>query len=103
MKINLKPMVSGSFQIKKLEIKIKGSSKSSRTGKDYNQIVEDLLDEGFFRNAVSNPEVRDRVSKRGVALSPRINSLISAKLQNLVKSKKLAKFKQGKGFVYQER
>lgn len=101
-KINLRPMVSGSFQIKKLEIKTKGKSKS-RTGKDYNQIVDDLFDEGYFRNPVLVREVHERVSKRGIILSSRLKNNINAKIQNLVKSKKLAKFKQGKTFVYQER
>ncbi len=104
-KINLRPMVSGSFQIKKPEIvKTKGSSKlSSRTGKDYVQIVEDLFDEGFFRNPVNNKEVCEKVSKRGIILSPRISNLINGKLKNLVKVKKLAMFKQGGKVVYQER
>jgi len=101
-KINLRPMVTGSFKVKKPEIK-KGKGKSSRTGKDYNQIVEDLFDEGFFRNSVVVKEVQERVAKRGIVLSSRIKMNINNKVNALVRSKKLAKFKQGKGFVYQER
>ncbi len=103
-KINLRPMVSGSFQIKKPEIvKTKGSSSSSRTGKDYNQIVQDLYEEGFFRQPVNLSEIKNRVGKRGIVLSLRINQNISNKLQTLTKSRRLAKFKQGGKFVYQER
>jgi len=103
-KINLRPMITGSFQIKKPEIvKSKGKGVSSRTGKDYNQIVQDLYDEGFFRNTVVVREVHERVSKRGIVLSARIKMNINNKLNALVKSRKLAKFKQGKRFVYQER
>ncbi len=101
-KINLRPMITGSFQIKKPEI-IKGKGKSSRTGKDYNQIVDDLFDEGFFRQPVNNAEVCERVSKRGIVLSSRIKSCINGKIQGMAKAKKLAKFKQGNKFVYQER
>lgn len=101
-KINLRPMITGSFQIKKPEI-IKGKGKSSRTGKDYNQIVDDLFDEGFFRQPVNNAEVCERVSKRGIVLSSRIKNCINAKIQGMAKAKKLAKFKQGNKFVYQER
>jgi len=103
-KINLRPMVSGSFQIKKPEIvKSKGKGTSSRTGKDYNEIVSDLVDEGFFRVPVNAEQVRERVSKRGIALSSRISTNINNKLNNLVKSRKIAKFKEGGKSVYQER
>lgn len=101
-KINLKPMVTGSFQVKKPEV-VKSKGKSSRTGKDYNQIVQDLFDEGFFRNAVIVREVYERVAKRGIILSSRIKMNIHNKIATLVKAKKLAKFKQGKSFVFQER
>ena len=101
-KINLRPMTTGSFQIKKPEI-VKGKGKSARTGKDYNQIVEDLFNEGYFRNPVGVREVHERLAKRGIVLSSRLKSSINAKVQNLVRVKKLAKFKQGKNFVYQER
>ncbi len=101
-KINLRPMTTGSFKIKKPEI-VKGKGKSARTGKDYNNIIQDLLDEGFFRNSVTPKEVQNRVSKRGVVLSSRIVANIHNKLMTLTRAKKLAKFKQGKNFVYQER
>ncbi len=98
-KINLKPMVSGSFKIKKPEVvKSKG-----KTGKDYNVIVGNLFDEGYFKNPVVVSEVHNRVSKRGVVLSSRIKMNIINKLNTLIRSRKLAKFKQGKVFVYQER
>lgn len=100
-KINLRPMVSGSFQIKRQEIK--GKNKSETTGKDYNTVVKDLFDEGYFKNPVVVQDVYKRVSKRGVVLSSRIEMNIRNKLNSLTKSKKLARFKQGKGFVYQER
>ena len=101
-KINLRPMVTGSFQIKKQEV-IKGKSTSSRIGKDYNQIVSDLVDEGFFRVPVTAEETRERVSKRGIVISSRIITNINNKLNSLVKSKKLSKFKQAGSSVYQER
>ncbi len=101
-KINLRPMVSGSFQIKKPEL-VKSKGKSVRTGKDYNQIVDDLFDEGFFRNPVKMIDVQERLAKRGIVLSARIKMNIHNKFKSLVKQKKLAKFKQGKSFVYQER
>lgn len=100
-KINLRPMVSGSFQIKKPEI-VKSKGKLG-TGKDYNIIVQNLFDEGYFKTPVGVTEVQNRVSKRGVVLSVRIRTNINNKLGSLVKSRKLARFKQGKGFVYQER
>ncbi len=100
-KINLRPMVTGSFQIKKAEIKV--NSKSKTTGKDYNQIVNYLVDEGFFRVPVTAEEVRERVSKRGIVISSRIIVNINNKLNSLVKSKRIAKFKQGGKSVYQER
>ncbi len=103
-KINLRPMVSGSFQIKKPEIvKSKSKGVSSRTGKDYNQIVNDLLNEGFFRNPVTNTEVCERISKRGVVISSRLRNLINMKLTGMANSKRLAKFKQEGKSVYQER
>ncbi len=103
-KINLRPMVSGSFQIKKPEIvKTKGNSTSSRTGKDYNQIVLDLFDEGIFRVPLTPKEVSERVAKRGIVLSTRTINGISKKLFTLTKQKKLAKFKEGGKSVYQER
>ncbi len=101
-KINLRPMITGSFQIKKQE-KIKGSSKSKITGKDYNQIISDLFDEGFFRVTVNASEVKERVAKRGIVISQRISSNIHNKLSSLVRSKKIAKFKQNGFYVYQER
>lgn len=101
-KINLRPMVAGSFQIRKPEI-VKGIGKSKTTGKDYNQIVEDLVDEGFFVNPVTAEEVRERVAKRGIVISSRILVNIHNKLNNLVKSKRIAKFKQSGKSVYQER
>jgi len=103
-KINLRPMVSGSFQIKKPEIvQSKGKGTSTRTGKDYNQIVGDLLDEGVFRVPVTAKQVKERVSKRGIVVSSRISTNINNKLNSLVKSKRIAKFKQGGDSVYQER
>ncbi len=101
-KINLKPMITGSFQIKKPEI-VRGSGKSKKTGKDYNQIVSDLVDEGFFRVPVTVREVKERVAKRGIIISSRISTNINNKLNNLVKSKLIAKFKQEGKSVYQER
>jgi len=74
-----------------------------KCGKDYIQIVDDLFDEGFFRQPVSNAEVCERVSKRGIVLSSRIKGCINGKIQGMAKAKKLAKFKQGNKFVYQER
>ena len=100
-KINLKPMVSGSFKIKKPESA--GSKGNLKNQKDYNVIVGNLFDEGYFKNPVSVSEVHNRVSKRGVVLSARIKRNINSKLNNLVRSRKLARFKEGKGFVYQER
>lgn len=103
-KINLRPMVTGSFQIKKPEIaKGKGKSASSRTGKDCNQIVSDLFDEGFFRHDVRVEAVYERVGKRGIVLSSMVRKNIYNKLASLVRSKSLAKFKKGKNFVFQER
>ena len=101
-KINLKPMVTGSFQNKKPEI-VKSKGKSSRTGKDYNDIIQDLFDEGFFRKHVTSQEIEDRVAKRGVVLNSRVKMNIYNKLMGLVKSKNLARFKEGKTFVFQER
>ena len=101
-KINLRPMVSGSFQIKRQEIK--GKNNSTKTGNDYNVVVQNLFDEGFFKNPVTCVEVQKRVEKRGVILSARIKGNINNKLKSLTRSRKLAKFKQGKGdFVFQER
>jgi hypothetical protein len=97
-------MVSGSFQIKKPEIKTrKGKGISTRTGKDYNQIVSDLVDEGFFSVPVTAEQVRERVAKRGIVISSRILTNIHNKLNSLVKSKRIAKFKQEGKSVYQER
>ena len=100
-KINLRPMVTGSFQIKKPEnVNSKGKLKS---GKDYNVIIDNLFNEGYFKQPVEVADVKKRVERRGVVLSSRINMNIQNKLTGLVKNRKLAKFKQGKGFVYQER
>ena len=101
-KINLRPMVMGSFQIKKPEI-VKGSGKSKTTGKDYNQIVSDLVDEGFFRVPVTAKDIKDRVERRGIVVSSRISTNINNKLNSLVSSKRIAKFKQNGSSVYQER
>ena len=101
-KINLRPMIAGSFQIKKQDI-IKGSLKSKITGKDYIKIIEDLFDEGFFRVPVTAKNIKERVFKRGIASSSRTNKLIESKVQNLVRAKKLVKFRQNGNFVYQER
>ena len=62
-----------------------------------------VFDEGFFRQPVNNAEVCERVSKRGIVLSSRIKNCINGKIQGMAKAKKLAKFKQGNKFVYQER
>lgn len=103
-KINLRPMVSGSFQIKKPEIvKSKGGSKSKTTGLDVYDIIENLLDEGFFRQPTTAIEVANRTTKRGIVLSQRVKGRVNDKLRVLVKQKKLAKFKQGGKSVYQER
>ncbi len=103
-KINLRPMVSGSFQIKKPEIvKSKGSSKSKTTGVDVYDVIENLLDEGFFREPTTAINVAKRTTKRGIVLSLRVKGRVNDKLRILVKQKKLAKFKQGKNSVYQER
>ena len=101
-KINLRPMVTGSFQIKKPEI-IRGSGKSKTTGKDYNQIISDLFDEGVFTVPLTIQDVKDRVAKRGIVISSRISMNINNKLVNMVLAKKLAKFKQNGRSVYQER
>lgn len=104
-KINLRPMVSGSFQIKKSEVVKgkKGKLISSTTGKDYKQILSDLVDEGFFRVPVTSIEVKDKVAKRGIVLSSRIKSNIDNELRHIVERKRLAKFKQNGASVYQER
>jgi len=101
-KINLRPMTTGSFQIKKPEIS-RGKGKSQKTGKDYNQIISDLVDEGFFRIPVTAKDVKEKVAKRGIVVSSRISLNIHSKLARLTHSKKLAKFKQGGKSVYQER
>ena len=103
-KINLRPMVTGSYQIKKPEIiKTKGSSKSRTTGLDVYDIVEDLFEEGFFRTPVTAIDVAHRTTKRGIILSERVKKRVIKKLYSLVNQKKLAKFKQSGKSVYQER
>lgn len=103
-KINLRPMVSGSFQIKKPEIiRSKGKGVSATTGKDYNQIVQDLYDEGIFTTPLTAQDVKDRVARRGIVISARVSTNINNKLAKMVLAKKLAKFKQSGKSVYQER
>jgi hypothetical protein len=103
-KINLRPMVTGSFQIKKPEIiKSKGSSRSKTTGLDVYDIIEDLFEEGFFRTPITAIEVAERTTKRGIVLSERVKQRAIKKLYSLVRQKKLSKFKQGGKSVYQER
>lgn len=100
-KINLRPMTTGSFEIKKPEpVKTSGKSES---GKDYNIVIKALFDEGCFRNPINIVEVQKRVARRGVILTPRVKMNINNKVNSLVRSKKLLKFKQGKSFVFEER
>ena len=81
----------------------KGSSKSRTTGLDVYDIIDDLLDEGFFRTPVTSIEVANRTTKRGIVLSERVKERATKKLYSLVSQKKLAKFKQAGKSVYQER
>ncbi len=89
-------------EIKEPEIS-KSNKVSKKTGKDYNQIILDLFNEGFFVAPVTAKQVRDRVSRRGIVMSSRISANMNSKLTSLVKSKKIAKFKQRGVSVYQER
>jgi hypothetical protein len=66
-------------------------------------IIEDLFEEGFFREPVTSLEVAERTTKRGIVLSPRIKGRVNDKLRTLVSQKKIAKFKQSGKSVYQER
>lgn len=101
-KINLKPMVTGSFEIKKPEV-VRTKGKSASGVKRPRDIVGDLLDEGFFREPVTNAKVCERVSKRGIILSSITKKHVNNGMAGLVRKKKLSKFRQGKDFVYQER
>jgi len=98
-KINLRPMVTGSFQIKKTEV----TKKSNKKGKLYSEIINELFDEGFFVAERKFEEVIASLQIRGVPISPQIRTGAYGKLNNMTKSKKLYKVKKESGYYFIQR
>jgi DNA excision repair protein ERCC-3 len=96
-RINLKPMVSGSFKLVK-QVETKGKGK----GNGNLDVLDSLYDEGFFRTSKNLGEVKEQLKRRGVigiGLS-RTTVAIFSKLNNMVRSRKLFKDKQGGKVVF---
>jgi DNA excision repair protein ERCC-3 len=96
-KINLIPMVQGTFAIKKqnmVKTKIKTSDLS---------ILNEIFEEGYFVNERQFGEICDELNKRGMASVTRKKASIFTKLNSMVKSKKIFKTKTKEGYVFQNR
>jgi len=96
-RINLKPMVSGVFRIKKEAVKFKKIKKVELN------IIDELFDEGFFVIERKFSEVTKEMKKRGVIIISQKKSKIFVKLNNLVESKKLYKVKKSDGYRFVQR
>ena len=88
-RINLKPMVAGTFQIVK-QAKEKDIKKG--TSNEMNLVV-DLFDEGFFRTEKTLKDVKEQLKKRGMTAvdTSHRTKTIFGKLDGMVRSKKLFK------------
>lgn len=96
-RINLKPMIVGSFKIiKQQQEKIRSKNGSNM------DLLNELFEEGFFRTEKTFGDVCDQLEKRGmtgVSIKRKDGSIFS-KLNSLVTSKKLFKDKQGNKKVF---
>lgn len=96
-RINLKPMIAGSFKIiKQQQEKVRKKNGSNM------DLVDELYEEGFFRTEKTFAEVCAELEKRGmtgVSVKRKDGSIFS-KLNSLVSSKKLFKDKKGTKKVF---
>lgn len=94
-RINLKPMISGTFKImKQSQDKIK-----KKNGGDLSLVTE-LFEEGFFRTEKTFSDICAELEKRGMTAIKQKKANIFSKLNNLVSSKKLYKDKRGTKKVF---
>lgn len=92
-RINLKPMISGTFKI----IKQTTASPVKKRGSSGLELVEELYDEGFFRTEKTFAETNAALEKRGMTGIRQKAGTIFSKLNCMVKTKKLYKdIKSGK-------
>jgi len=95
-KINLKPMISGTFKVKKPEI-VKVSKKSN-----FGSVVNDLFDEGFFVTERTFGDIWERVVKKGIPNITVLRNATYTKILAMVKSKKIYKvLRQKKNYFVQ--
>lgn len=95
-KINLKPMISGTFQIKKQEIATKKKTSSS----GWAEVIDNLFEEGYFQIKRKLADVSVEIKKRNM---PYISDNVRSKLNSMVKSKKLYKIAEASGNCYVKR
>lgn len=90
-RINLKPMISGTFKIvKQAQEKNINNKYSNVVGVN---LINELFDEGFFRTAKSMAEIYEELEKRGMSIIARRKLRPDMKLLQMVKAKKLYKDK----------
>lgn len=96
-KINLIPMVQGTFAIKKQVI-----TKTKVKKGDLDLIIE-LFDEGYFVNERKLGEICEELNNRGMVAVTRKKANIFCKLNGMVTAKKIFKTKTKEGYVFQNR
>jgi len=99
-RINLKPMVAGSFRVLK---ETKGKAKMKSKGET--KLLDELFEEGFFVKERTFGEVNEELAKRGISPARlRINaSAIHHKLTGMTKQKKIYKVKTESGYKFVHR
>jgi hypothetical protein len=90
-RINLKPMISGTFKI----VKQAQEKTIKRTGNM--ELIDELFEEGYFKTMKTFSDVCKELEKRGMngVSVKRKDGTIFSKLNGLVKSKKLFKDTSG--------
>jgi len=98
-RVNLKPMVSGSFAIRKPQpASVSKRTKAKAHGN--NEIIDELFEEGFFQIERKFSEICAEAGKRGASLSPPGKKALNDKVRAMVKGRKLYKIKKSDGYVY---
>ena len=103
--IRLKPMVSGSFEIRAHPYSSQVPKKRDKNNRatECSQIVQELFEEGFFVAERTFTQINEELARRGVPSVKHKASTIYGKLNGMVRQKKLYKVKTGKGYHFVQR
>lgn len=102
----ISPFVGVGFSIRVIDHttkrKIKRKKRKSKE-KNHLEIIEELYNDGYFKERRSLADVRKQVKKRGIKVDTIITRRIFSKLQNMTRGKRLFKIETKDGYKFEQR